>query len=222
MNNNNFPEKEIEFFGKITASVSHELNNVLSIINEYSGLLGDLLAACGENKPVEAEKIISITKNIGEQTKREKEIINLLNRFSHNVDSPVANFTLNELLSDIIRLTKRFASLKRIELRLSLCPQEIRMISNPFRIQHAVFLLLSVLIDSYTDAAFIETVLEKTEVEAVIQISVPAESVQSINEQKLECIGSIVNSIKGSFKKAVPSENKILYKVILPLSSESY
>ena len=44
-------EKGLAFFGEITASVSHEINNAISIINEYSGLLEDLTytAERGEN-----------------------------------------------------------------------------------------------------------------------------------------------------------------------------
>ena len=50
-------EMELSFFGTISASVSHELNNVLSIINEYAGLLDDLVTADKKGIPFENEKI---------------------------------------------------------------------------------------------------------------------------------------------------------------------
>jgi len=53
MNKNLLHKKELEFFGKITACISHELNNVLSIINEYTGLLEDLMLTCGDGKTFE-------------------------------------------------------------------------------------------------------------------------------------------------------------------------
>ena len=63
MNKNLLHKKELEFFGKITACISHELNNVLSIINEYTGLLEDL--TLGE--AVDKNRIQKITKSISEQ-----------------------------------------------------------------------------------------------------------------------------------------------------------
>ena len=107
-------ELELAFFGTITASVSHELNNILSIINEYSGLLDDLILAESKGKPIEKVRIQKIALNIAEQIKRQRDIIKLLNRFAHRVDVPIAQFNLNELVNDIIKLSQRFASLRRI------------------------------------------------------------------------------------------------------------
>ena len=36
----------IQFFGKMAASISHEIKNVLAIINENAGLLEDICLAC--------------------------------------------------------------------------------------------------------------------------------------------------------------------------------
>ncbi|NNG12708.1 MAG: sensor histidine kinase, partial [Halobacteria archaeon] len=36
--------QELRYFGKVTASISHELKNVLAILNEHTGLLQDLTA----------------------------------------------------------------------------------------------------------------------------------------------------------------------------------
>jgi signal transduction histidine kinase len=216
MNIDNTCKNDLEFFGKITASVSHELNNVLSIINEYSGLLSDLLSACQKYETVDFEKVLSITKNIAEQVKREKDIINLLNRFSHNVDSPLAEFILNDMINDIIKLTKRFASLKRVELQLFLCPEEIRIISNPFKIQHTVFLILSLALELGNSIASIDIAVEKHNGEVNILITVPSFPIDT-DETELEIINGILNSINGKLEKA-KIDNQFIFKIILPLS----
>ncbi len=220
MNINNTCKNDLEFFGKITASVSHELNNVLSIINEYSGLLGDLLSACQKNETVDFEKVLSITKNIAEQVKREKDIINLLNRFSHNVDSPLAEFILNDMINDIIKLTKRFASLKRVELRLSLCPEETRIISNPFKIQHAVFLLITLALEYGNNADAIDITVEKEGGKAHILLTFSSLPNDSEIEQKIETIIGILNGIKGRLDRNEMNDNRVLYKITLPLTIE--
>ena len=37
----NLTETSLQFFGRVSASISHELKNVLAIINENAGLLED-------------------------------------------------------------------------------------------------------------------------------------------------------------------------------------
>jgi hypothetical protein len=44
-------ETGLQFFGKMTASISHEIKNVLAIINENAGLLEDRDAATGKYVP---------------------------------------------------------------------------------------------------------------------------------------------------------------------------
>ena len=39
-----FGYDSLAFFGKVSASISHELKNVMAIISETAGLLGDLSA----------------------------------------------------------------------------------------------------------------------------------------------------------------------------------
>ena len=41
---NKIERKEVVFFGKITAGITHEIKNVLAIIQESSGLMEDILA----------------------------------------------------------------------------------------------------------------------------------------------------------------------------------
>jgi len=50
-------ENALKFFGKMTASISHELKNVLAIINENAGLLEDLCAMAEKGRPVDPVRI---------------------------------------------------------------------------------------------------------------------------------------------------------------------
>ena len=43
MNRNRVQDGGLFFFGKMSASISHELKNVLAIINENAGLAEDLM-----------------------------------------------------------------------------------------------------------------------------------------------------------------------------------
>ncbi|MEW6365768.1 MAG: hypothetical protein AB1714_14155 [Acidobacteriota bacterium] len=132
-------EARLAFFGKITASLSHELNNVLSYINELSGLTGDLLAAGAQGRPVNTEKLQRLAERIGGQVHRGEVLIKRLNRFSHSADVPRKTFDLGKLLEDIMGLAQRPATMKGFELTASFPDESINIHSDPFGLQHLVF-----------------------------------------------------------------------------------
>jgi len=130
----------LAFSGAIIASVTHELNNVHSIIDQTSGLLEDLLAVAGPDRPVLPERLQSITEKIQAQTRRGVGIIKRLNTFAHSVDEPVREFEINQLLENLIELSRRFANLKKAELEVEYLPEPVSLVSNPFLLQQAVYL----------------------------------------------------------------------------------
>ncbi|MEJ2737106.1 MAG: histidine kinase dimerization/phospho-acceptor domain-containing protein, partial [Anaerolineae bacterium] len=135
-------EKELAFFGAITASVSHELNNVISIIDQTAGLLQDLLAGAREDQPIPNERLQRIADSVAAQTDRGVRIIKRLNTFAHSVDDPVKEFEINPTVENLVALARRFASLKRVELEAKLPDTPPKVTNNPFRVQQALFTCL--------------------------------------------------------------------------------
>lgn len=135
-------EKSLAFFGAITASVSHELNNVVSIIQQTSGLLEDLLYSSQSGPPIENERLQRIVDGINQQTVRGVGIIGRFNYFAHTVDNPVQEYELNKTLDNLVGLCGRFADMKRVKLEANLSGQDIPMSGSPFNVQQIVFLYL--------------------------------------------------------------------------------
>lgn len=52
----------LAFMGKITSNVTHELNNVFSIINEYTGMIEDKIYAAMNGSDFDVEKFFIIRK----------------------------------------------------------------------------------------------------------------------------------------------------------------
>ncbi len=129
---------ELAFFGKIAASVTHELKNVLAIINESNGLMGDIL---GMQKGVSfphREKFERSIKKVEEQVRRGVEITSRFNRFAHSMDLPMVDADLNSIVIQTLALAQRFAALKNVELKGAICDREIKLSTNAFRIQMAL------------------------------------------------------------------------------------
>jgi len=50
-------ETGLQFYGKICASLSHEIKNALAIINEDAGLLNDFAALADQGRPLDPERV---------------------------------------------------------------------------------------------------------------------------------------------------------------------
>lgn len=132
------PQAGLAFFGRVTASVSHEINNVLSILTEYAGLLQDYVQGAAAGRPIQPERLKGLADSLDKQLRRGERIIKRLNRFSHAADKPVSTFGLDELVTDAVELARRSADLKRIGLELDLPGGDFSLESDPFALHHAI------------------------------------------------------------------------------------
>ena len=131
-------ETGLQFFGKMTASVSHEIKNVLAIINENAGLLEDLTLMAGRGKPIDPERLKKMAETVKSQIGRADGIIKNMNRFAHSIDQAITTVDLNETIELIIALTDRFATTRGVQI-------DFQLPDNPVKIQTATFLLMNLL-----------------------------------------------------------------------------
>jgi len=99
-----FQYESLAFFGKINASISHELKNVMAIISETAGLLSDLSDMASIGSPVAPDMLNSCTASIAEEIERGFTTIRQMNRFSHSVDHPVQSVNLADVLELVVNL----------------------------------------------------------------------------------------------------------------------
>jgi C4-dicarboxylate-specific signal transduction histidine kinase len=126
----------LKFFGTITASVTHEIKNCLSIINECSGLLDDLMASREGPDPA---KLKRTTTRIAAQVERADQIVKRLNKFAHTVDEPVQHVDPRDMIDNLVKLSLRLAARKSVEIGAELGEQPLAITTNAYRLQHAVF-----------------------------------------------------------------------------------
>jgi C4-dicarboxylate-specific signal transduction histidine kinase len=135
-------QDSLAFFGAITASVSHELNNVVSILNQNGGLLEDLLAGVREGRPLRTERLERIAETFRVQTERGIGIIKRLNTFAHSADEPVRAFNLNETAENLVSLAQRPAMLKKATLSFVPSAEPAMVTGSPFMVQQAIFRMI--------------------------------------------------------------------------------
>ncbi len=108
----------LAFFSKITATTTHELNNAIGIINEQAGLLGDLGSLAKQDKSLDIDRWINISKKITCQVNRAHATIKNLNKFAHSTDNIDSLSNVDDLLSLLIVLSTRILSEKNVIVNL--------------------------------------------------------------------------------------------------------
>ena len=116
---NEMLKRELAFFGKITAGVTHEMKNVLAVINESTGLMEDLMAMASEEPFPFRDRFLRSTASIQAQVERGVALSGRLNRFAHSIDNPVALVDLGVAVDHLVLLAQRFAKMKRVELTVT-------------------------------------------------------------------------------------------------------
>ncbi len=140
-------EAGLQFFGKVTASVAHEIKNVLAIINENAGLLNDFALMAQKGQPVDPVRLESTAQNILRQVCRADGIMRNMSSFAHSVDAFEKQIDLNELVSLVTLLSGRLAAMRNVSITLQPFESAVMLTTNPFLMENLVWLILDYAMD---------------------------------------------------------------------------
>ncbi len=128
------------FWGKVTASVSHELQNVLAIIKETSGLMEDIVSLHQEAVPPElAEKLSTCISSVMKQIDRGVGITSNLNGFAHTTDSLSESIGMLEVIERVVFLTKRLFLHEGLDVEIADSDPSISILTEPVLFQALVY-----------------------------------------------------------------------------------
>lgn len=185
---------DMAFFGAITASITHELNNVLSIIDQTAGLLDDLLYGVKQGKPLPAEKLQSMAELIDKHAQRGFEFIRNLNKFAHSVDSQIRDFELVELIKNFTALTIRFANLKQVEFKTNIPNGSIPIRADEFKLQQLLFISLKMILDKVEKGDLLEIGCTNASSTPEIWIKYPDRDAEDGVDSNLQTIEQLAKS----------------------------
>ncbi|MCG6909404.1 MAG: hypothetical protein LJE94_04685 [Deltaproteobacteria bacterium] len=139
-----FDYDSLAFFGRVNASISHELKNIMAIISETAGLLTDLSEMASTGTPVDPDMLKNSAGSIIEEIQRAFKTIRQMNRFSHSVDAPIVSVDLVELLDLICQLANYLSFCGKIRLtpwdgdppEVQTCPFALQAIVYEIVVQH--------------------------------------------------------------------------------------
>ena len=152
----------IQFFGKMSASISHEIKNVLAVINENAGLLEDICCMADRGKPGDIARLKKIAGDVKDQVRRADRIVTAMSRFAHSADEPSTETDLGELTALLGLLAMRFAAMRGVEIK-TLAPSDPVLVTTfPFGLLNLLWTCLDCAMTAAGSGKMVEIVAAKT------------------------------------------------------------
>jgi signal transduction histidine kinase len=161
----------LQFFGKMSASISHEIKNVLAIINENAGLLEDLTLMAENGNPIDMERFKTVAVKIRAQVGRADGIVKNLNRFAHSSDDILGEIDLNDLLRFVVVLSDRFAAMADVSFEHMEADRQLPLNTSPFILQNLLWLCIAFAVEMADGDKKVHLFAERMESGARIKFS---------------------------------------------------
>ncbi len=132
----------LQFFGKMSATISHDIKNVLAVINENAGLLEDLCLMAEKGRPIDPARLKRLAGDIQEQIRRGDRIVSGMNRLAHSPDEASAEVDLAEMLELLTALAVRLAAARGVQVLVNRPAAAVRITTSPFLLLNLLWLCL--------------------------------------------------------------------------------
>ena len=207
-------ETGLQFFGRISASISHEIKNVLAIVNENAGLLEDFTLMADRGKPIDPARLKMMAAAVKRQVARADEIIKNMNRFAHSIDQTTSTVDLDQTIELVIALTARFAAMQGVRVDLKLPASPLKIATAPYYLMNLLWLCLDFSMSASGDEKRVELVVEETE----NSVRIRYRRLAGIREALLETFPSDREKILLAVLEAVLTAEPDREEVVLRLS----
>ncbi|RPJ16890.1 MAG: hypothetical protein EHM30_05195 [Desulfobacteraceae bacterium] len=131
--------QELGFFGKVTASCSHELKNVLAVVNENAGLIEDLLELAAKGRTIDPARLMTAAQAVKTQILRGDAIIKNLNRFAHCADEARADIAVDQAVELTMCIAARMAAMRGVVLTMTPPVKNLTLRTSPFALQQLMW-----------------------------------------------------------------------------------
>ena len=131
----------LKFFGKVNASISHELKNILAIISETAGFLNDLTDLAKQGKDLKLSLLEGCSESIAEDIERGFTTIKQMNQFAHSADVPIKEIDLLEMLDLIVKLSGFLSFASKVQIN-NRDKEAKSILTCPFLLQSLIYQIL--------------------------------------------------------------------------------
>jgi C4-dicarboxylate-specific signal transduction histidine kinase len=163
--------EQLSYFASVSASISHELSNVLAVLNEDAGLLQDLAAMAAQGRPLDPQQIGRLAATMLKQVRRGDDIVKRMNRFAHSVDREQAPVDLGALAGLVADLFGRSAAMRGVTIEVHGSAAPITLNTQPFVLETLLGKLLDRLSAGLADGGVLRIGLHAQDLSAQIRMA---------------------------------------------------
>jgi C4-dicarboxylate-specific signal transduction histidine kinase len=153
----------IQFFGRVSASISHEIKNVLAIMNENAGLLEDFVMMAGKGVPLSNERLDGLAMALHKQIQRADGIVKKMNQFAHSADRPMENVDLYDAICLVTDICGRMIELKRVNVKTIQPASPVTVNTHRFYVQNMLWTCIDGIMTVLNPEDTLQVGLEKVE-----------------------------------------------------------
>jgi len=164
------------FFGKVSASVSHEIKNVFAVINEAAGLIEDFTIMAEKGMPIEPKKLKRVANSIQGQVQRGDAIVKNINALAHSTDEDAKKVDLITVLELTLSLAMRMADMKQMKLEMGECESASTVIDQ-FGLIQVLYKAIAQTLELMAPSATLIMSITTDETDAIISYVVPDQDI---------------------------------------------
>jgi len=181
--------------GRLAASVAHEINNPLAIINEKAGLLQDLVQQT-ENQP-HRDKTLRCLESITKSVERCGDVTHRLLGFTRTMESSAELVDPADLLQEVMGFTGKEAAHRNITVETRFAPDTPPIMADRGQLQQIFLNIINNALAAVTDGGRIDLIVDSPRAGRVVVVI--RDSGVGIPEDKLPYIFEPFFSLKGKF-----------------------
>jgi light-regulated signal transduction histidine kinase (bacteriophytochrome) len=145
---NQYPEGAgLEFFARTSAAISHEMKNVLAIINENAGLLEDIVLMAGKGVPLSCERLDRMAATVRKQILRADGIVKKMNRFAHSLDKQSDWVDLYEAAVFVTAICDRMIGLNGVTVDIIAPDNSVKVKTHLFYLQNILWICIEYIME---------------------------------------------------------------------------
>jgi C4-dicarboxylate-specific signal transduction histidine kinase len=186
---------DLNIFGAVTASVSHEIKNRMAVINEHAGLMEDRIHMAEMGSDMNIERMKQSASKIKQQITLTDSIITNMNRFAHSVDKARQQIDLHDAVMLADALFKRIASAKEISIEAPKPDSPVILETSFFHLLGLIWMCLKAAIDIAPAKSTVTIMCGHKGGDAGLYFVLDKETGGDINETILDDVKMLANAL---------------------------
>jgi signal transduction histidine kinase len=214
-----FDERDgLAFFGTLTAGVTHDLNNVLSAIDQARGLLEDLAAgaAATPGRAIDPRRIATVGERVDRQVRKGVRTLSCLNQFAHSLDNADGPFDIGAETENLVSLAGRFADLKKVRLDFTPDQETVRGTGDAFVLQQGLFICLWKILEESEEGDRIKVGVRHDADDAVVSIIASTRCTARKDDSQIQQVTRLMESLDGTCSVSVDDHDGTVFELRFP------